>query len=386
MKKYLLAAIALLFLSCKASTSNNNCRDEKSLEKGFEVIMQRNYAVGLQVAAVKDGKLVYNASFGYKDLENKTPLENDDMLRIASISKTFVATAIMQLAEQGKVDLDADISDYMGFSIRNPKFPQQPITVRMLLSHTSSMSDANGYFSLDYLNPAVSATWEKAWNTWEPGSKYQYCNLGYNTLGAIIEIASGQRFDIYMRENLFTPLGVYASHNVADLNPDKFIGIYQYNRSDSSYRKNETAYTLPDLENYRMGYSTPVFSPTGGVKISAKDLAKAMIMHMNWGTTADGIRIISEESSRMMQSEITTTNYEGERYGMAMITTSDLFTDARATGHDGLALGAHTAMYWIREKNYGVIVMTNGCTAETDKVFANILCESADLLKLHLCD
>ena len=386
MKKYLLAAIALLLLSCKTSTSNNNCRDEKLLEKGFEEIMQRNSAVGLQVAAVKDGKTIYNASFGYKDLENKTPIENDDMLRIASISKTFVATAIMQLVEQGKVDLDADISDYMGFPIRNPKFPQQPITARMLLSHTSSMSDANGYFSLDYLNPAVSPTWEKAWNTWEPGSKYQYCNLGYNTLGAIIEITSGQRFDEYMKEHLFAPLGIHASHNVADLNPDELIGIYQYNRSDSSYRKNETAYTLPDLENYRMGYSTPVFSPTGGVKICAKDLAKAMIMHMNWGTTADGTRIISEESSRMMQSEITTTNYEGERYGMAMITTSDLFTDARATGHDGLALGAHTAMYWIMEKNFGVIVMTNGCTAKTDKVFANILCESADLLKLHLCD
>ena len=386
MKRLIIAAFALLLLSCTTSSTETIVKDEDSLEKGFEEIMQRHSAVGLQVAAVKDGQIVYTESFGYKNLEEKTPIENGDVLRIASISKTFVATAIMQLVEQGKVDLDADISSYMGFQLRNPNFPDIPITVRMLLSHTSSLSDANGYFTLDNLNPAVSPTWHKAWNSYEPGTKYQYCNLGFNTLGAIIEVASGKRFDTYMKENIFTPLGVYASHNVADLNPDKFIGIYTYNSSNNYFTRNESAYAMPDLENYRMGYSTPVFSPTGGVKISAGDLAKVMIMHMNWGIAADGTRIISEESSRMMQSEITPTNYTGESYGMAMISTNDLFKEARATGHDGLALGAYTAMYWIREKNFGVVVMTNGCTGKTDKAFANILCESAELLKNRLCD
>ena len=134
-----------------------------------------------------------------------------------------------------------------------------------------------------------------------------------------------------------------------------------------------------------MGYTTPVFSPTGGVKISAKSLARVMMMHMNYGTL-DGKRILDEQSSKLMQSEITPTNYHGECYGMAMISTNDLIKGARAVGHDGLALGAHTAMYWIREKNFGVVVMTNGCTAKTDKVFANILCESAELLKTHFCN
>ena len=85
-----------------------------------------------------------------------------------------------------------------------------------------------------------------------------------------------------------------------------------------------------------------------------------------------------------MQSEITTTNYEGECYGMAMISTNDMFGDARAVGHDGLALGAYTAMYWVKDGDFGVVVMTNGCTGKTDKAFANILCESARLLKAHL--
>ena len=282
------------------------------MDNGFAEIMEKHEAVGLMVAAVKDGEIVYNASYGYKDLENKVPVGVDDKLRIASISKTFVATAVMQLVEQGKINLDEDISNYMGFELRNPIFPDIPVTVRMLLSHTSSMSDSNGYFSFDYFNPAVSPTWQKAWNSYEPGTKYQYCNLGFNTLGAIIEIVSGERFDEYMKRHIFEPLGVDASHNVMDFDPAQLIGIYRYDASTGSVAKSDAyAQNASDLENYKMGYSTPVFSPTGGVKISAKDLAKVMIMHMNKGAVGD-VRLISQESSSLMQSEITPTNYEGE--------------------------------------------------------------------------
>ena len=380
MKKLLFGVLALLCVACTPSEKETSA----ILDKGFAEIMEKHDAVGLMVAAVKDGEVVYNVSYGYKDFENKVPVGIDDKLRIASISKTFVATAVMQLVEQGKINLDEDISNYMGFELRNPNFPDIPITVRMLLSHTSSMSDANGYFSFDYFNPAVSPTWQKAWNSYQPGTKYQYCNLGFNTLGAIIEIVSGERFDIYIKKHIFEPLGVEASHNVMDFDPSQLIGIYRYDASTGSFEKSDAyAQNAADLENYKMGYSTPVFSPTGGVKISAKDLAKVMIMHMNKGAVGD-VRIISQESSSLMQSEITPTNYEGECYGMAMISTNDMFADARAVGHDGLALGAYTAMYWVKDGDFGVVVMTNGCTGKTDKAFANILCESAQLLKAHL--
>ena len=380
MRKLFFGVMALLCVACSPSAKETAAL----LDKGFAEIMERHNAVGLMVAAVKDGEIVFNSSYGYKDLENKVPASVDDKLRIASISKTFVATAIMQLVEQGKIDLDADISSYMGFELRNPNFLDVPVTVRMLLSHTSSMSDANGYFSFDYFNPAVSPTWQKAWNSYEPGTKYQYCNLGFNTLGAIIEIVSGERFDEYIKKHIFEPLGVDASHNVADFNPAQLIGIYRYVTSAGNFEKSDAyAQSAEELENYRIGYSTPVFSPTGGVKISAKDLAKVMIMHMNKGAVGD-VRIISQESSALMQSEITPTNYEGESYGMAMISTNDMFGDARAVGHDGLALGAYTAMYWVKDGDFGVVVMTNGCTGKTDKAFANILCESAQLLKAHL--
>ena len=134
-----------------------------------------------------------------------------------------------------------------------------------------------------------------------------------------------------------------------------------------------------------MGYSTTAFSPTGGVKISAKDLARVMIMHMNYGQV-DGIRILDSTSCALMRSDITTTNYPGETYGMALLNSNDLMQECRVTGHDGLALGAYTSMFWIPEKNFGTIVMTNGCNGKTDKTFANIMCEAAELLKTHFCN
>lgn len=378
-KSALLFSITLSLLGCTPSS-------HKAAEKEFEEIISRNKAVGLAVVAVKDGKVIYNNTFGYRDLSAQERWERDDVLRIASISKSFTATAILQLVEQNKLNLDADVSEIMGFQIRNPHYPDTPITVRMLLSHTSSMSDANGYFSFDYLNRETSPTWEKAWNKYAPGTNYQYCNLGFNTLGAIIEKISGVRFDQYISENILRPLGVYANHNVHSLDSGKFVKIYTYSRRDSSFKYTTSAYELAEdaLDNYKLGYSTTLFSPTGGLKISAQDLAKVMMMHMNMGSI-DGVKILNRESAELMQSEITTTDHKDENYGMAILRTNDLLKGQRLVGHDGLALGAYTAMYWHPEENYGFVVMTNGCTGVSDNhVFANILCESVECMYKHL--
>ena len=368
------AAVAFFAVAC------NNASMQDTVQKELETIMSNHQAVGLAVVAVKDGAVVYSNTLGYKDKEAGTPWEETDVLRIASISKSFTATGILQLVEQGKLDLDTDVSDIMGFEIRNPKYPETPITVRMLLSHISSMSDANGYFSFDYLNRSTSPTWEKAWNDYEPGSKYQYCNLGYNTLGAILEKVSGERFDQYIANHILKPLGVYANHNVHVLDSTRFVNIYSYNRRDSSQTRSDAYPSVAAaLENYTMGYSTAVFSPTGGLKISAADLAKVMMMHMNQGTL-NGIKILDSTSSALMQSEITTTNYEGERYGMALLRTNDLLQGHRLVGHDGLALGAHTSMFWHPEKKFGFVVMTNGCSDKTSKVFPDIVCDAVECL------
>ncbi len=380
-------SILLLFAACKQSDPTEEPAPDNNpdIKKELTDIMSRNSAVGLAVVAVKDGEVVYNQSLGYKNLEERTPLKDDDIMRIASISKSFTAIGIMQLIEQGKLTLDTDVSEIMGFEIRNPKYPQKAITVGMLLSHISSMSDSNGYYSLNQLHRDSSSTWRKAWNDYEPGSRYQYCNLGYNTLGAILEKVSGERFDKYIENHILKPLGVYASHNVLALDASKFVNLYQYNSYNKSYTLSGSAYTpqTEALANYQMGYSAPVFSPTGGLKISALDLAKVMMMHMNYGTL-NGVKILDSASCEKMQSLITPTNYKNEYYGMGIITTDNLLKGHTLTGHDGLALGAYTAMYWDKQKQHGFVVMTNGCTGETEYDFANILCQSVECLYKNL--
>ena len=174
-----IAVLLMPFVSSGQEKSVTVTPGKSCPEEEFKAIMARHNAVGLAVAVVDRSKILFVDSYGYKDLDAGIPWETDDLLRIASISKSFTATGVLQLVEQGKMSLDADISDILGYRVRNPKYPDKSVTVRMLLSHTSSMNDSNGYFSMDSLS-------DKSWGNYEPGTGYQYCNLGYNTLGAII--------------------------------------------------------------------------------------------------------------------------------------------------------------------------------------------------------
>ena len=149
-------------------------------ETEIKQIMKDLDVVGLSVAVVKKGKIIYNNSFGLKNIATNTPLTNDDIFRIASISKSFSATSIMQLMEAGKLSLDDDFSKLVGFTVRNPKFPQTVITLRMVMSHTASINDSQGYFTLDAINPGKNTNYAKCYNDYEPGTQYQYCNLNFN--------------------------------------------------------------------------------------------------------------------------------------------------------------------------------------------------------------
>jgi CubicO group peptidase (beta-lactamase class C family) len=168
--------------------------------------MEEYNAVGIAAVVVKDGQVIYDNAFGYKDLERQLPLSSSDMMRIASISKSFTATGLMQLVDKGLISLDDDVSDLIGFTIRNPHHPQVPITLRMVLSHTASIRDKENYFTLDHLNPAVYGDCAESYFDYAPGEGYNYSNMGLNLAGSILEKIAGVRFDQYIIDNIFTPL------------------------------------------------------------------------------------------------------------------------------------------------------------------------------------
>lgn len=326
-------------------------------ETEIKEMMKELDVVGLSVAVVKKGKIIYNSSFGLKDIATNTPLANENIFRIASISKSFSATAIMQLMEAKKLSLDDDFSKLVGFTVRNPKFPQTVITLRMIMSHTAGINDSQGYFTLDVINPAKGANYIKCYNDYEPGTNYQYCNLDYNMTGTVIERISGERFDNYIRNHILRPLKLYGGYCVDSLDANLFATIYDYD-STKKLVPSPGAYDprREEIQNYVMGYSTPIFSPTGGMKISALDLARYMTMHMKHGKYG-GVRIISKKSSRIMQTSVA----KKEGYALAIMHTDQLIPGKMLTGHTGSAYGLYSAMFFHPKQKFGIVVITNGC-------------------------
>ncbi|WP_443947542.1 serine hydrolase domain-containing protein [Pedobacter sp. AW1-32] len=350
--------IKSILLTLLIALSFESFGQNASVDRDLTEIMQKYSAVGAAIAVVREGKVVYQKSYGYKDLDKKISLMNSDIFRIASISKSFSATSIMQLVEAGKLSLNDDFSKLVGFKIRNPNFPNQVITLKMLLSHTSSLNDSQGYFNLDAVNPDRNSDWAKCYNNYQPGTKYEYCNLNFNLIGAVIEKFSGERFDQYVKKHILSPLDLYAGYCVDSLDSTKFVKLYEYNAADRSFAEAKAAYAprREELKNYVLGYSTPVFSPTGGMKISATDLARYMIMHMNYGEV-DGKRIISKKHAKLMQTKIT----DDEGYGLALRSVDDLIAGVNLKGHNGSAYGLYSTMFFNPKEKYGFVVITNGC-------------------------
>ncbi|MBK9389876.1 MAG: beta-lactamase family protein [Bacteroidetes bacterium] len=349
---FVIIVTAVITLSCGSP--------EQRAEKIINTYMQKTGTVGLSVAVVKDNKIIYTHAFGMSNIEKQTDLRTDDIFRIASISKSFTTTALLTLVEKGAVSLDSDVSDIIGFKIRNPKYPEVPITVKMLLSHSSSLNDSQEYYSLDFINPAVNPDFAKCYNDYMPGTKYEYCNLGFNTLGTIVEKVSGIRFDKYVSQNVLQPLNLKASFNVDDFKGITFTTLYTPDTTGLSvsgkinFIPSESAYLsrapIIDSGKYIQGYSAPLFSPTGGMKISAPDLAKYMMMHMNYGIEPQsGVRIIKEETSKMMQTPVIETGGEG-KYCFALNQITNLIPGETMTGHTGSAYGLLSAMYFQPEK------------------------------------
>lgn len=352
---YLRYLIIILFFSVPLS---GNAQVQK-VEDGIRDIMKDLDAAGVSVAVVKNNKIIYTHSFGYKDIESNAPLTDQNIFRIASISKSFSATSIMQLVDAGKLSLSDDISDLIGFKVRNPKFPNTVITLKMLMSHTSSLNDSQGYFSLDGINPDKNPNSAKCYNSYEPGKGYQYCNLNYNMVGTVIERRSGERFDQYVKHHVLDPLGLYGGYCVDSLDKSRFATLYEYDGNTHKLTADPGAYNprSEEVRNYVMGYSTPIFSPTGGMKISATDLAKYMMMHMNYGKS-NGVRIIKKKYSKLMQTKV--SDNEGG-YGLALRGSHDLIPGKDMMGHTGSAYGLYSAMFFQPKEKFGFVVITNGC-------------------------
>ena len=382
MKKYtsyaVLVHLMLLLISNQLVAQND---PSQKIESAIQQMMQSNPVVGLSVAVVKNNKIIYNHSFGFKDLEQQIPLNNQDIFRIASISKSFTATAMMQLVAKKQVSLDQDVSELIGFKVRNPKFPNKVITLKMILSHRSSINDSEGYFSLDAIDPTKNPNWANCYNAYEPDRGYMYCNLNYNMAGAILERITGKRFDLYIKQQILDPLGLYGGYNVNLLDSNLFAKIYEYNKDSTKFTYSPNAYAprKEEIGNYTIGRTTPIFSPTGGMKISAHDLAEYMIMHSQMGKHK-GVRIMQKKLAKQMQEVLS----EEEGYGMAIETTKKLIEGKTMIGHTGSAYGLYSVLFIEPKEKFGFVLISNGLDSKYVNGFNAVLHKTVNLLYENL--
>lgn len=349
------------------------CARGESLESEIQAIMDKYHAIGVSAVVVKDNKVMYSRSLGYNpdynDTTRREPIPTNGIYVIASISKSFIATAIMQLVESQMLNLDDDVNKYLEFQISNPQYPKTPITVRMLLDQRSSINDKH-YGNLNNINPEKGKYWKECYNDYQPGTKFKYCNFSYTILGAIIEKVTGKRFFDYIDDNIMLPLGLNASYNLVKMDTSMLVRSYRYDKMTKQFKKEGTIYHLKyyreKLRNYKLGSSTAYFSPSGGVKISAVDLSKYMMMYMNYGEY-NGKRILSKKSVLEMwrpQGADESPNSYFSQYGLSFSRWSKIVDGESFVGITGGAHGVHSAMYFNPRKKYGFVVICNGCTSD----------------------
>ena len=390
-------APALLFFLALSAGCRQAGKDADAafavLSSRLEAVRSANELMGMSVLVVDGGEVVYEGGFGLADLGRQLPATANTIYRLASISKSVTATAVMMLYEQGELDIDADVSRYLDFSLRNPHHPEQPITLRLLLSHRSSIRDGAGYFAFsramferplslrDLFRPGGEFYTDDLFMDHEPGAFFTYANCPWGIIASVVERVSGRRFDEFCRLKIFEPLGMDAAFDVRQLRQfDSLAVLYRVEEGEWRSQADDFQGQRPVSgagEGYRLGSNGLLFGPQGSLRASVHDLSRFMLMHLHDGEYG-GVRVLKEETAKMMHAaEWSYDGQNGDTYhdfffswglGFHRITRREskdiVFPDRDMTGHPGEAYGLISDMYFDKATRSGVIFATNGSRKE----------------------
>ncbi len=372
-------------LCCVATVS------AQQLETNLQQIFEDFQLMGMSVWTYVDGdEQVF--SFGLKDFTRNLEVDENTKYRIASISKTSSALALMNLYEEGFLDLDEDISTYLGYTVINPSHPGIAVTARMLMSHTSSLQDGsgyNGFLSATYtqnpipdiaqlLVPGGSFYTSNMWRTETPGTYFAYSNLNFGVIATLVEVISQQRFDIYIREQILQPLGISGSYYIQDIPDINDIAVLYRNQGGWTPQVDNYQGVMPappsSLASYTPGTNGSYFAPQGGLRASASEIGKLITFIKTNGLSVPGI--LSSDTLEMMKTiqwdfnGSNGDNYFGlfNRWGLG-IHHANLSIDDQICpnleygsflGHPGEANGLISDAYFSENENIAFSFLTNG--------------------------
>ena len=314
--------------------------------------METSQVPGLAACVVYKGEIVWAKGYGWANIEEGRLVTPDTNFMLASISKTFVATAAMQQVESGGLSLSADIDSYLPFPVRNPSYPDDPITLFQLLTHTSSINDyrlimynyggdseialrdyVQGYLvpGGTYYNPLDYST------SYAPGGRYAYSNMGASLTALLVEEATATPFDSYCDDNIFAPLGMnQTSWKIAGLDPRTVAMPYRYDPATGLYVP-YGHYGYPDY-------------PCGQLRTSVSQLGRFLALYMNGGSYR-GVRLLGQATvTQMLTPQIGPLD---PTQGLIWYWEGDL------VGHNGGDLGVTTHMWYDPVTEAGAIVLAN---------------------------
>jgi CubicO group peptidase (beta-lactamase class C family) len=353
--------ISLIFISSSlfVPAAGKVMDSNQSLDEQIVQHMQEGEIPSLAAAIIQENRLVWANGYGDQPAA-------DTIYAIGSITKSFTATAILKLNERSVIDLDDDVNYYLPFPVRNPNYPNDIITFRMLLSHRSSLQGTNEdyyvyccrqdlYRQLGLTNATYPPILEwfrqhffpngssnpNIWGYWRPGERYVYSNTGFGLLGLLIELISKQSLEEYFSEHIFSPLRMESTgYNYTDFELDRLAVPHVINATTG------TLLPLPHYNPWPLG--------CGGLRSTVQDLSHFLIAHMNGGIY-NGVRILREEMIELMHEPIS-----GSHYGLGWLWNSH---DSATQGHSGIEIGFTGHMYFTQEyspqKLYGAIVLVN---------------------------
>lgn len=336
---------------------NDPAEVETFLDSFIMAQLKDQHIAGATVAVVKDGELFFAKGYGFADVEKQSPVNPETtVFLIGSAAKLFTWTAVMQLYEQGRVDLDTDINQYLDFRI--PATFPEPITLKHLMTHTPGFEETP--FGIGAATPEALIP-NGAWlarnipvRRWPPGQVPMYSNYGAGLAGYIVERVSGMPYEAYIEQYILSPLGM--THSTLRQPTPPELAAEQargYNYINGSFQPQGVEYIN--------------VVPAGGLQSSATDMARFMIAHLENGRycpadCADGeVRILNEDTARQMQSRLWAIDerMNGMAYGFFEFNQNN----TRVIGHSGDTTNFHSLLALLPEQNTGLFVSYNSLSS-----------------------
>lgn len=311
----------------------------RQIEALISAEMSRQKIPGMSAAVVVGGEARWSNGYGLSDVENNVPAKASTVYRLASVSKPITATAVMQLSERGRVDLDAPVQKYC------PAFPEKqwPVTTRQVLGHLAGIrhykSDEEFNSTRFYASVAEGlAMFKDDPLLFEPGTKYNYTTHGYSVLGCVVEGASGQKFADFVSENVFRPAAMERIRvdSVADIIPNRAQG---YRITDQGVLTNSP---LAD-NSYKV--------PGGGFVSTAEDLAR-------FAVALQTDKLLKRETVELMYAPQKTKDGKETSYGLGW-GIAKRPTGERAVGHSGGQQRVSTFLHMLPDQGLAVVIMSN---------------------------